>query len=115
MTHEAGVAPAWLGSLRQIFVGASPAELFTAHKEGLAHIERAGLAVREVAPEELMPGLLQSFRLQRSVFTRAPVRNVFRALVRTLTRRNPHLGPLADQAIAETQLRALRDGLWPPR
>lgn len=107
------VAPGWPGAFRQVFAGARPTALLQHHLDGAAFLQRSGLPARPIAAGEFEDLIALSFRLQRHVFLRAPVRNLVRCLWRTATRCNPYVGALAEQAGVPAQLAALRDGVWP--
>ena len=97
MDASAGVLPAGQATLRQIFPGADVVELVHQHREALSLLARQRIAVLDVAPSAIASLLCESFRLNRKWFLKAPLLNTFVAIWRTLTKRNPWLGPLARQ------------------
>ncbi|MGH7162347.1 MAG: hypothetical protein ACREID_02600 [Planctomycetota bacterium] len=95
---EAGVLPAAPGDLRQIFPGLAPGELLDRHREAVRWLRDQGFAPRKVSAETFSLDFTASFARLRRAFLQAPVRNTVRALVRVLTRKSPHLGPVDVQA-----------------
>ena len=106
--HGAGVLPAAEGTLRQIIEGARPEDLIRHHRSTVEELDRLGIPAIPVAPTAI-PGLLRrSFRVNRAQMEKAPVKHTLVALWRTITKKNKHIGMLADQAGILDQLARLR-------
>ena len=107
MDHSAGVLPAPRGGLRQIFPRATPSELVDRHRAALRFVESRRLGRMHAAPSAVAHLIKRSFALQRRAFLDSPVAGTFTALWRVITKRNPHLGALADQAGIEERLQSI--------
>ncbi|MHC4959020.1 MAG: hypothetical protein ACYTGN_11665 [Planctomycetota bacterium] len=108
MDHGAGVLPATRGVLRQIFPYTDAGDLVLHHRAALEDLARSGVETVGIAPTAVAGLIRQSFRLNREEMKRAPVLNTFIALWRTITKRNPHMGRLQDQANYAEQIAPLR-------
>ena len=109
MDHGAGALPAPEGSFRQIFPGSAVTELVKRHREAMAFLEQEGLKPLRAEPERFRELLQLSFVLQRRVFLESRVRHTVLALVRTITKRNPHLGALDAQSGIREQIERVRN------
>ncbi|MCU0291990.1 MAG: hypothetical protein MUF10_08380 [Thermoanaerobaculaceae bacterium] len=98
------------GSLRQVFPGAGAAELFRRHCEALAWLRSRSLPPRPVSGERFAADFKMAMARQRRAFLAAPLRTALVAIWRSVSGRVPHRGALAQQAIAERQLRQLSLG-----
>jgi hypothetical protein len=109
--EPAGAAiPAARGSLRQVFPKASVEQVFTRHRQGLAHLRSRGLAARAVSASTFPRDFASSFRRQREAFLAAPLRGTVVTLWRAATGRTPHIGPIATQAVAQQSIHELLTG-----
>ncbi len=97
MDHGAGVLPGGPANLRQIFPGADVVELVHHHREALAFLDRQHIPTLDVAPSAIAALLCQSFASNRKWFLKSPIVNTFVAIWRTITKRNPWIGPLTHQ------------------
>lgn len=107
MDHGAGVLPSGPAMLRQIFAEADAEELVYQHRESLKWLQYQRVPTLDVAPSAVYTLLQRSFHLNRQHFLKDKVGNTLTALWRTITRRNPHLGPLMDQKGIVNQLQEL--------
>jgi len=106
----AGVLPAPDGALRQILEDASPEDMVLFHRQAIEVLEGLGVNAVGVTPSAI-PGLLRrSIARSRHKLEAAPVKNTLIAIWRTVTKRNPHLGMLAEQEGLETLCESLRTG-----
>lgn len=108
---SAGVLPARDADFRQIFPGADAATLHARHREAVRFLREHGLRPLPATPAAYEEGLRASFPRLRAVFRRAPVRNTAVAITRTIRKRSPYEGPLADQPDTARRLRALTGAL----
>lgn len=108
MDAGAGVLPAPPGALRQIFPGATVDELLSRHREGVRWLASQRIPTIAVSPTALLPLLRRSFATQRQAFLAARVSNTFVAIARTITKRNPSLGPLGSQRGVEARIGVIR-------
>lgn len=95
------VLPAPTSVLRQVLVGAAPERLLEAHREAMAYLAGAGLSWKPVSAASFEHDFTQAMVAQRRFFIHSPVRHVAVALWRSVTRRSPHLGPIAQQQGAQ--------------
>lgn len=105
-----GTLPAGTGAFRQIAPGAGVAAVFRLHLEGLAWLRARGLGAKSVSAGEFAADFKAAIRKQNEGFRRAPVRQALTAIWRTVSKRQPHGGPLAGQPAAAAQVRALQTG-----
>jgi hypothetical protein len=101
---EAGALPARPGAFMQILPAATKVQLLAAHRDGVSLLAVKGLRPMSTAattPEQLHELVRASIAKQRAGFDAAPLRTTWIALWRTLTRRNPHLRPFAEQLARE--------------
>jgi hypothetical protein len=103
----AGVLPAAPATLRQIFPGQTPGELFFHHQNALSYLASRHLAALDVAPSAVAGLIVQSFKMNRHTFVQARVTNTLKAIWRTLTKSTPDLGPIAEQKGVDARLEAL--------
>lgn len=103
----AGVLPAAPVTLRQIFPGQTPGELFFHHQNALSYLASHHLAALDVAPSAVAGLIVQSFKHNRHTFLQARVTNTLKAIWRTLTKHTPELGPLTEQNGMDARLEAL--------
>ena len=109
--EPAGAAiPAARGSLRQVFPGAGVEQVVRRHREGLQYLRGRGLSVKAVSASTFRRDLATSFRRQREAFLAAPLRGAAVTLWRAATGRTPHVGPIAQQAVARATIQELRTG-----
>ncbi|MFC1529325.1 hypothetical protein ACFL6R_01280 [Gemmatimonadota bacterium] len=106
----AGALVAGTGEFRQIFPKAAVSEVFRQHREAQNWLRERGLPSRRVEESMLVADLKYAIRHQRGTFLSNPVINGMITIVRAVTGRNPHLGPLAEQSIVESQLRRVIEG-----
>ena len=104
------VIPAARGSLRQVFPRVDVEQVVRRHREGLHYLRARGLAVKAVSASTFRQDFATSFRRQREAFLAAPLRGAAVTLWRAATGRTPHVGPIAQQAVARATIQELRTG-----
>ena len=87
------------------------------HREGLQHLRSRGLSAKAVSASTFRRDFATSFRRQREAFLAAPLRGAAVTLWRAATGRTPHVGPIAQQAVARATIQELLTGVrgWYPR
>lgn len=105
-----GGIPAGPDQFRQALPDAPAAQLLAHHRQAVAWLRTRGLPCRAVSARAFEADFRAGFARQRRHFAASPVSNAVRAIVNIATKRNPHLGPLERQAIAQRQVAALIAG-----
>lgn len=98
------------GGFRQVLPGSPVEHLFRAHLDGIAFLKSRGLGVRPATADRYEIDLRSGLRKQREVFLSSPVQGSLLTFWRSATRNVPFLGPLAEQEVAQRQIRALVSG-----
>jgi hypothetical protein len=109
-TARGAVLPSSPGSLRQVFPGASAAELFDRHREALRYLHSRGIAPRPLKAGGFQSDLRASMRRQRCAFLSSPVVGTVVTLWRVMRETTPHIGGIEKKAIAEKQIRKILSG-----
>jgi hypothetical protein len=110
-TEPSGAAlPASPGSLRQVFPGQGPQQVFAAHKAALAYVRQRGVALNPASASAFPRVFRESFARQRRTFLTRPLINAATVLWRASTQSTPHLGPIQQQAGTEAVIRELKTG-----
>jgi hypothetical protein len=104
---EGAALPAGDGGLRQVFPGAPLEELYHKHLDGIVYLWDRGISCRPISADLFAQDLAFGIGRQREVFTASPLRGTLVTLWRAATKRVPFIGPLRDQAVAETQISRL--------
>ena len=104
------VIPAARGSLRQVFPGSGVERVFQQHRQGLQYLRARGLPAKAVSASTFRGDFATSFRRQREAFLAAPLRGAAVTLWRAATGRTPHVGPIAQQAVARATIQELLTG-----
>ena len=102
--------PASPGSLRQVFPGAGPKEVFAAHRQALAYVRGRGLTPKPLSAAAFPREFRESFARQRRAFLTRPMANSALMFWRAATRTTPHIGPIQNQPHAQAVLRELSTG-----
>lgn len=95
---EGGTMPLPPNSMMQIFPDADAATLLRHHEQALAFLQKNGVDILHVTKSEFSPAFCDSLVRMKSFFITNPVWHTLLALVRTVTKRSPHFGPIASQA-----------------
>jgi len=107
----AGAAlPAAPGSLRQVFRGAQPDEVFDGHLEALTYLSSRGLPARAVSTDTFPRDIKAGLRRQRKAFLAAPLRGTLIMLWRAATGQTPHIGSIRSQPAAQKEIGELLTG-----
>jgi hypothetical protein len=105
-----GTLPAGPGAFRQIVSGGGIEPVYRLHLGGVAWLRSQGLAAKKVSAQEFAFDFKKAMAIQHEGFRSAPVRHAWVALWRTVSKRQPHNGPLAGQPAAAAQARRLQFG-----
>jgi hypothetical protein len=109
--EPAGAAlPASPGSLRQVFPGAGPQEVFAAHQKALAYVRGRGIKPKAPSASAFPTEFRESFARQRRAFLARPMINSALMLWRAATQTTPHIGPIQNQPHAQAVIRDLQTG-----
>ena len=107
--------PACPGSMRQVFHDASLEQLLLRHRAAMAHAKRHGLDWKRVSLAHFEHDFRQAMNRERAAFLRRPWLYPPVALWRSVTKRSPHIGPLADQTHGARTIRDIIEGRARPQ
>lgn len=102
--------PAPPGSLKQVFPGAAFPTLFEKHREALSYLKGKGLPAKAIRGDSFEVDFKKSFAGSRLHFLSSPVSFALITLWRSSTNKNPHLGPIQTQAIAQQTIEKILTG-----
>lgn len=108
-TLRAGaILPLGPGGLRQVIEATSVEELFSHHVDAVDFLQDSGIEVKAVSAETFDTDFRRAILFQREAFVRNLPLNTLITVWRHVSRRNPHVGRLDEQAHARRQIAELR-------
>ncbi|MDH3592325.1 MAG: hypothetical protein OER88_10630, partial [Planctomycetota bacterium] len=105
----AGVLPLPEDAFLQILPPMGPADLFRRHHDAMRELDQRGIGTRPISPNAYRDHLRGFIARVRRVFLSRRAVHTFVAIYRSVSRRNPYLGPLQAQEAFDAQVAALRD------
>jgi hypothetical protein len=106
---EGAALPAAPGSFYQVIPGADITTLRDKHVEALAFLERQGLRCKPATAESFPGDFKAALARARKHFWSNPFWYTMVVFYRSTTGNTPHMGALANQAVAQASLRKLRE------
>jgi len=102
-----GMVPVRKGSFKQILPGAAPRQLLMFHLAAQDFLAERGARFDPPVLTDVETTLRRSLARQRRAVTENPLRTAAILLWRSMTKTNPHRGPISEQKAAVPSLRAL--------